>query len=55
LLSLAAVTRVFGLSAGLSYPIVIVLSASFFTVAFAYFLFVYAPILSSPRADGKAG
>lgn len=55
LLCLAAITRVFGLSAGLSYPIVIVLSASFFTVAFACFLFVYVPILSSPRADGKAG
>jgi uncharacterized protein involved in response to NO len=54
LLCLAAVTRVFGLSAGFSYPLIIVLSASFFTVAFACFLFVYFPILWSPRVDGKA-
>jgi uncharacterized protein involved in response to NO len=55
LLSFAAAVRVFGLSAGLSYPIVIVLSASFFTVAFGCFLFSYGPILWSPRVDGKAG
>jgi uncharacterized protein involved in response to NO len=55
LLCLAAATRVFGLSAGFSYPIVIMLSASFFTVAFACFLWVYVPILWSPRIDGEAG
>jgi uncharacterized protein involved in response to NO len=55
LLCFAAVTRVFGLSLGISYPMVIVLSASFFTVSFACFLWVYVPILWSPRIDGKSG
>lgn len=54
-LFLAAIARVFGLSAGLSYPLVIALSGSLFTAAFACFLFEYAPILWAPRADGKPG
>jgi uncharacterized protein involved in response to NO len=55
MLLLAAITRVFGLSAGLAYPLVIALSGSLFTAAFACFLLEYAPILWEPRADGKPG
>ena len=56
LLTAAAAVRVFGLSAlGLNYPVVIIWSALFWTIAFALFVVVYAPILWGPRADGKAG
>jgi len=56
LLTAAAVVRVFGLSAlGLNYPVVIIWSALFWTIAFALFVVLYAPILCGPRADGKAG
>ena len=55
LLVLAAFTRVFGLSTGLNYSFVILLSASLWTSAFAFFLWVYAPILCSRRVDGKFG
>jgi uncharacterized protein involved in response to NO len=56
LLSAAALIRVFGLTLlGLSYPLVIVLAALFWTACFALFLGVYAPILWGPRADGKPG
>jgi uncharacterized protein involved in response to NO len=56
LLTAAALMRVFGLSAfRLSYPVVIIWSALFWTVAFALFVAVYAPILWGPRADGKVG
>ena len=55
LLLLAGVTRVFGLSTGLNYSLVILLSASLWTSAFAFFLWVYVPILCSPRVDGKSG
>jgi uncharacterized protein involved in response to NO len=56
LLTAAAVVRVFGLSGfGLSYPVVIIWSALFWTTAFAIFVAVYAPILWMPRADGKSG
>lgn len=56
LLTAAALMRVFGLSASwLSYPVVIIWSALFWTVAFALFVAVYAPILWGPRADGKVG
>jgi uncharacterized protein involved in response to NO len=34
---------------------VIIWSALFWTIAFALFVVVYAPILCGPRADGKAG
>jgi uncharacterized protein involved in response to NO len=54
-LLLAAIIRVFGLSAGLSYPLVIALSGSLFIAAFACFLIEYTPILWGPRADGKPG
>jgi uncharacterized protein involved in response to NO len=56
LLTAAAVVRVFGLSGfGLSFPLVIVWSALFWTTAFALFVGVYLPILWGPRADGKPG
>jgi uncharacterized protein involved in response to NO len=56
LLTAAALMRVFGLSAfGLNYPTVIIWSALFWTIAFALFVAVYAPILCGPRADGKPG
>lgn len=56
LLTAAALVRVFGLSPlGISYPLVVILSASFWTVSFALFIGVYAPILFGPRADGKPG
>lgn len=56
MLTAAALVRVFGLTAlRLSYPQVIILTASFWTVAFALFVGVYAPILWGPRADGKPG
>ncbi len=56
LLSGAAIVRVFGLSLGAaSYPAVILIAASLWTAAFALFLWVYAPILVAPRADGKPG
>ena len=56
LLAAAALVRVFG-PAGLAlpYPDVILIAASLWTAAFAIFLIVYAPILLSRRADGRAG
>ena len=56
MLTAAALVRVFGLTAlGLSYPQVVILTASFWTASFALFVGVYAPILWGPRADGKPG
>lgn len=56
LLLAAGLVRVFGLSLlGLAYPAVILVSATCWTAAFGIFLYVYAPILCSPRADGKPG
>lgn len=56
LLLAATLVRVFGLTVlGLPYPFVIVISACCWTAAFAIFLAVYAPILCSPRVDGKPG
>ncbi|HVW67754.1 MAG TPA: NnrS family protein [Steroidobacteraceae bacterium] len=55
-LTAAVIARVFGpASLPLSYPAVIVLAAILWTVAFVLFLRVYAPILWSPRMDGKPG
>jgi uncharacterized protein involved in response to NO len=55
-LTASALVRVFGLSPfGLSYPWVIVWAAVFWTAAFALFVWVYAPILWGPRADGNPG
>ena len=56
LLTAAAVVRVFGLSGfGLSFSLVVVWSALFWTTSFALFVGVYLPILWGPRADGKPG
>jgi uncharacterized protein involved in response to NO len=56
LLTAATVVRVLGPGTSLlSYVQVITLAAVLWTVAFALFLFVYGPILVSPRADGKPG
>jgi uncharacterized protein involved in response to NO len=55
LLTAAALVRVFGFYAGLSYPLVITWAAIFWTTSFALFVGVYTPILWGPRADGKPG
>ena len=56
LLTAGALVRVFGLSPlGISYPLVVILSASLWTASFALFIGIYAPILWGPRADGKPG
>ena len=56
LLSAAAVVRVFGPAVlPLPYTWIVVLAAALWTAAFVLFLTVYAPILLSPRADGKPG
>ena len=52
----AAVVRVFGLLWWRqSYPAVIVVSALLWTAAFAVFVAVFAPMLWSPRVDGRPG
>jgi uncharacterized protein involved in response to NO len=52
----AVIARVFGAATlPLSYPEVIVLAAMLWAAAFVLYLYVYAPILWSPRADGKPG
>ena len=56
LLTAAAAVRVFGPAVlPFAYTTVVVLAASLWTAAFVLFLRVYAPILLSPRADGKPG
>jgi uncharacterized protein involved in response to NO len=56
LLAAAAGVRVFGPTMlPLPYTGVIVLAAALWTAAFLLFLWVYAPMLLSPRVDGKAG
>jgi uncharacterized protein involved in response to NO len=56
LLTTAAAVRVFGPAVlPLPYTMVVTLAAAFWTAAFVLFLRVYAPILLSPRADGKPG
>jgi len=56
LLAAAAAVRVFGpLVRAIPYGDVILGTAALWTAAFALFLWVYAPILLSPRADGKPG
>jgi uncharacterized protein involved in response to NO len=55
-LTAAAAVRVLGPGlAGVAYGAVLGLSGLFWTAAFVLFLWVYAPILLTPRADGKAG
>lgn len=56
LISTAAVTRVFALGVlGIGYPAVIVASGLMWTVAFALYVWIYAPILWRPRVDGGVG
>ena len=56
LLTAATAVRVFGpASTTLPYRLDILIAASLWTAAFGLFLFVYAPILLAPRADGKPG
>jgi uncharacterized protein involved in response to NO len=55
LLTAAAIVRVFGPATGADYRAVLALAAMLWTAAFAAYLLVYAPILASPRADGRAG
>jgi uncharacterized protein involved in response to NO len=38
-----------------TYLVTLYVAAALWTLAFVLFLFVYVPILTSPRADGKAG
>jgi uncharacterized protein involved in response to NO len=55
-LTAAAVVRVFGPSIeGLDYRHTVIAAGGLWTVAFAIYLIVYAPILIQPRADGKPG
>ncbi len=56
LLLLTALMRVFGLLVpGLDYVSVLVLSAAFWSAAFALFLIEYGPMLWRPRSDGRSG
>lgn len=55
LLTAAVVLRVFGTSSALPYAVAITGAASLWTLAFAIFVGVYAPILWNPRVDGRAG
>lgn len=55
LLSAAAAVRVFGVALHLRYTVVILWSALLWSTAFALYLVIYAPILWSPRIDGKPG
>jgi uncharacterized protein involved in response to NO len=56
LLAAAAVVRVFGPSLiALPYSEIVALAAALWTAACVLYLWVYAPILTRPRADGKAG
>lgn len=56
LVSAAALARILGAwLPGLGYAAAIALSAALWTLAFASFLWIYAPILATPRADGRPG
>ena len=55
LLAAAAVARVFGPATGADYFAVLWTAAGLWAAAFAAYLFVYAPILASARADGRPG
>jgi uncharacterized protein involved in response to NO len=56
LVSAAAIVRVFGLGMfGFGYATVIFATGFLWTVAFAMYAWVYAPILCRPRVDGRAG
>jgi uncharacterized protein involved in response to NO len=54
LLTAATIVRVFGVSwPGMRYPLVIAVTAIFWTASFLLFVGVYSPILWGPRADDK--
>lgn len=56
LLTAAALVRVFGLAIlRIAYPEVILVTAFLWTAAFVLFIWIYAPMLLAPRADGKPG
>lgn len=56
LLTAATATRVFGPALlPMAYPQVVLLAGGLWTAALVLFLKVYAPMLLSPRADGKPG
>jgi uncharacterized protein involved in response to NO len=56
LVSAAALVRIVGAwLPTLGYAHAIALSAALWTAAFALFLWIYAPILLKPRADGRPG
>jgi uncharacterized protein involved in response to NO len=56
LISAAAIVRVFALGLlGIAYPSIIVVSGFVWAAAFALYVGVYAPILCSPRVDGRPG
>ncbi|MFO1502636.1 MAG: NnrS family protein [Steroidobacteraceae bacterium] len=55
LLTVAAIVRVFGAALGFDHRTQIAGSAIVWSGAFLLYLFVYAPILWGPRADGKPG
>ena len=56
LLTAATIVRVFGVSwPGMRYPLVIAVTAIFWTASFLLFVGVYSPILWGPRADDKPG
>ncbi len=56
LLSAAVLVRVFGASLPwIAYPALIATSAVLWMAAFGLFLWVYGPILLTPRVDGKRG
>jgi uncharacterized protein involved in response to NO len=56
LLTAAALVRVFGfVLLRVAYPAVVLSAGLLWTAAFALFVIVYTPILTGPRADGKAG
>ena len=56
LLSVAAAVRAFGVGVtDVPYPLVLALTGLCWLCAFALYLYVYAPILCLPRADGRPG
>lgn len=54
-ISLAAVSRVFAALQWVNYSFGVMLAASGWILAFCLFIFIYWPILSRPRIDGRTG
>jgi uncharacterized protein involved in response to NO len=55
LLLLAALTRVFAPAFSVPYRLTVAAAGVFWIAAFAIFVAVYAPMLTRPRIDGRAG